>query len=100
MAEEAGCAHDKILEPVASVSQKISKPRPRKELVRASSPGQSQSIDLVSSVVEQKSAAAEEMAANSEQVNNPVEVVVPVTTQDAAVVREMSASSEETTARV
>ena len=57
-------------------------------------------IESVSSVTEQNSAAAQQMAANSTQVSQSVESIADITRENSAATQQVSASAEEMSAQV
>ena len=58
------------------------------------------SVDSVSAIVEENTAATEEMSANSTEVTQAIESIASVSEENSAAIEEVSASTEEMTAQV
>jgi methyl-accepting chemotaxis protein len=58
------------------------------------------SVDSVSAVVEENTAATEQMAASSGEVNTAIENIASVSEENSAAIEEVSASAEEMSAQV
>jgi methyl-accepting chemotaxis protein len=85
-AEEAGAMTDRIVTAVATLKEK--------------SGGVVSAMELVSTVVEENTASAEQMAANSQEVNQAMAGVAGVAEENSASVEEVSASAEEMSAQI
>jgi methyl-accepting chemotaxis protein len=59
-----------------------------------------EAVDAVSAVIEENTAATEEMAANSSELTQAVENIASVSEENSAAVEEVSASTEEVLAQV
>jgi len=85
-AEEAGAMTDRIVDAVTILKEK--------------SGGLVSAMELVSTVVEENTASAEQMAANSQEVNQAMAGVAGVAEENSASVEEVSASAEEMSAQI
>jgi len=85
-AEEAGAMADRIVEAVAILKEK--------------SGGVVLAMELVSTVVEENTASAEQMAANSQEVNQAMSGIAGVAEENSASTEEVSASAEEMSAQI
>ena len=99
-ANESGKALAEILKAAKAVNDQASQAGQAVAQMSASSSELVNSVDSVSAIVEENTAATEEMSANSTEVTQAIESIASVSQENSAAIEEVSASTEEMTAQV
>ena len=99
-ANEAGRELAQILDAARNVDTQATKAAETAEMMKLAAGELITSVETVSSIVEENTAATEEMAASSAEVTTAVESIASVSEENSASVEEVSASTEEMSAQV
>lgn len=99
-ANQAGEALDIILKSVQTVNQQAEQVSLVTQTIRQSTEKLVDVMDTVSSIIEENTAATEEMAANSGEVAQSIESFASISEENSAAVEQVSASTEEMAAQV
>ena len=99
-AGESGTALERILKAVEAVSVQVSSIAQAAQSINDSASALENSMASVSAVVEQNTAATEEMSANSTEVSTAMETIASTSQETSAAIQEVSASTEEMSSQV
>jgi methyl-accepting chemotaxis protein len=99
-ADQAGLALTEILEAVEAMVERVGAIASAAQEMTGSSRGVVDAMASISAIVEEGSAATEEMAAQASQVGESIESIASAAEQSSGATRQVSASSEEMAAQV